>query len=53
MCALGMRFKSAEKRITPAAEFDPQPYHLDELRRSVRRLKDLLPLAGTRRWLCA
>src|SRR5947209_19591327 len=34
--ALGMRFKSAEKLVTRedikrfAAEFDPQPYHLDE-----------------------
>ena len=34
--ALGMRFKSAEKPVTRedikrfAAEFDPQPYHLDE-----------------------
>lgn len=34
--AIGMRFKSAEKRVTReeikrfAAEFDPQPYHLDE-----------------------
>src|SRR5260370_904873 len=34
--ALGMRFKSAEKRVTRedikrfASEFDPQPYHLDE-----------------------
>src|SRR5206468_12802164 len=34
--ALGMRFKSRELRITAedikrfAAEFDPQPYHLDE-----------------------
>src|SRR6059058_4206013 len=33
---LGMRFRSAEKRVTAeeikrfAAEFDPQPYHLDE-----------------------
>src|SRR5262245_53528172 len=59
MCALGCVFKSAEKHLTPedikcsAAEFDPQPYHLTRLRRSVRRLKDLLPLAGTGRWLCA
>jgi acyl dehydratase len=34
--AVGMRFKSAEKLVTRedikrfAAEFDPQPYHLDE-----------------------
>lgn len=34
--AVGMRFKSAEKQVTRedikrfAAEFDPQPYHLDE-----------------------
>jgi acyl dehydratase len=34
--ALGMRFKSADKLVTRedikrfAAEFDPQPYHLDE-----------------------
>src|SRR5215218_1142253 len=34
--ALGMRFRSADKRVTAdeikrfAAEFDPQPYHLDE-----------------------
>src|SRR5260370_38925077 len=34
--ALGMRCKSAEKRVTRedikrfASEFDPQPYHLDE-----------------------
>ena len=34
--ALGMRFKSGEKLVTReeikrfAAEFDPQPYHLDE-----------------------
>jgi acyl dehydratase len=33
---LGMRFKSADKRVTReeikrfASEFDPQPYHLDE-----------------------
>jgi acyl dehydratase len=33
---IGMRFKSAEKRVTReeikrfAAEFDPQPFHLDE-----------------------
>jgi acyl dehydratase len=33
---LGQRFKSPEKRVTRedikrfAAEFDPQPYHLDE-----------------------
>jgi acyl dehydratase len=35
--AVGMRFKSAEKLVTRedikrfAAEFDPQPYHLDEV----------------------
>jgi acyl dehydratase len=34
--ALGMRFKSPDKLVTleeikcVAAEFDPQPYHLDE-----------------------
>ena len=34
--AVGMRFKSQEKVVTPedikrfASEFDPQPYHLDE-----------------------
>jgi acyl dehydratase len=34
--SFGMRFKSPEKRVTRedikrfAAEFDPQPYHLDE-----------------------
>jgi acyl dehydratase len=35
---IGMRFKTAEKLVTRedikrfAAEFDPQPYHLDEAR---------------------
>jgi acyl dehydratase len=45
--ALGMRFKSAGKRVTIedikrfAAEFDPQPYHLDEVAAARTPLKGL------------
>jgi acyl dehydratase len=44
---LGMRFKSAEKRVTRedikrfASEFDPQPYHLDEAAAETTALKGL------------
>src|SRR5499425_2242831 len=44
---VGMRFKSAEKRVTRedikrfAAEFDPQPYHLDEAAAEQSQLKGL------------
>ena len=44
---LGMRFKSSEKRVTReeikrfAAEFDPQPYHLDEAAAESSPLKGL------------
>jgi acyl dehydratase len=44
---LGMRFKSAEKRVTRedikrfASEFDPQPYHLDETAAETTALKGL------------
>src|SRR5271168_4474205 len=45
--ALGMRFKSADKLITRedikrfASEFDPQPYHLDEVAAERTPLKGL------------
>ena len=45
--ALGMHFKSPEKRLTRddikrfAAEFDPQPYHLDEAAAEQTPLKGL------------
>ena len=45
--ALGMRFRSADRRITAdeikrfAAEFDPQPYHLDEEAAKATPLKGL------------
>jgi acyl dehydratase len=45
--AVGMRFRSAEKRVTRedilrfAAEFDPQPYHLDEKAAAKTALKGL------------
>jgi acyl dehydratase len=45
--ALGMRFKSASKRVTReeikrfASEFDPQPYHLDEAAAEQTPLKGL------------
>jgi acyl dehydratase len=45
--ALGMRFRSPEKRVTVeeikrfAAEFDPQPYHLDEEAAKATPLKGL------------
>jgi MaoC like domain len=45
--AVGMRFRSAEKRVTAedikrfAAEFDPQPYHLDEEAAKSTALKGL------------
>src|SRR5262247_3120129 len=44
---VGMRFKSPEKRVTRedikrfAAEFDPQPYHLDEAAAEQSLLKGL------------
>jgi len=45
--ALGMRFRSADRRVTAeeikrfAAEFDPQPYHLDEEAAKATPLKGL------------
>ena len=45
--AVGMRFKSQEKVVTPedikrfASEFDPQPYHLDEAAAEQTPLKGL------------
>ena len=45
--ALGMRFRSAERLVTAeeikrfAAEFDPQPYHLDEEAAKATPLKGL------------
>jgi acyl dehydratase len=45
--ALGMRFKSPEKRVTReeikrfAAEYDPQPYHIDEAAAEGSPLKGL------------
>jgi hypothetical protein len=51
---VGTRFKTAEKLVTRedikrfAAEFDPQPYHLDEAAAEQSMLKGLAVPVGTR-----
>src|SRR5262245_38101667 len=55
----GMRLQERGKACNPAKRSSAlprslirSPITLTRLRRSVRRLKDLLRLAGIRRWLC-